>query len=169
MGDSLLLHLLFDPALVHLPFQGADVIDKKGAVKMIQFVLNDDGQKPVCLEAQGVAVPVGSFHENAFGPSDVRPEIGHAQAAFVFRKDFALAGDDLRIDQYMQVMTIFSRSDVVDDKTLSDAHLGGGEAHTGGHVHGRGHAVENGLHLTVDILDGRRPLFQETVRIGKYV
>ena len=75
---SFLAYHFFHATLVKFAFQSADTVDKKGAVQMIDFVLEDDRQEPVGFKAKGLTVSIHSFDDDPGGSFDIGSKIRNA-------------------------------------------------------------------------------------------
>jgi hypothetical protein len=81
---SFLTHYFFYATLVKFAFQGADTVDKKSAVQMIDFVLEHDRQEPVGFEAKGLTISIHPFDNDPGGSFDIGSKIRDAQTSLVF-------------------------------------------------------------------------------------
>ncbi len=53
---------------------------------MIDLMLQNNCQKSFGLDSYRLACPVKAFNQNRGRTPDIRPKIGHAETAFIFRK-----------------------------------------------------------------------------------
>src|SRR5207244_12776164 len=103
-----------------------EAIDEDLADQTTHFVRDANGQAAVGRELEGLAPLALRAHGDAGGPPDRVVVAGYRKAA-LFALRFPLGGDDLRIDEHLELVAGLAHVD--HDDALRDVDLRGGAPH----------------------------------------
>src|SRR3990167_2628042 len=94
------------------------MVNENQAVVMVNFVLNDPGQKTFGPESYRLAVLIKSSEPNFAMARHFAINVFDTQAAFVISLDFTFFFDDLRVDKDTKGFILFVVEVVSDDNNL---------------------------------------------------
>ena len=116
-------------------------------------MLYTDRQQSIGIQLKRVAISVQGFGPDSFRAGHLLENSGYRQAP-LFRLLFAIAFDNLRINQHQRLILLFG--DIDYHQPLRNIDLGGGEADTRRLIHGIKHVIHQAAQSVIHLLNRLR-------------